>query len=251
MYLPSFESAPLFLLPSGPPTPSERFSLIDMPDMQDILYPLSRPPFTPSRSRRSGLLPKLWDVLTTPSRHERRKMGWPTLDADGNLLPLGGEEGELVEDEGCYDVVIQQPLMGKLDIISNVPSEVALQIFRILDLPSVLAAAVVSRLWYRFASDKTVWRQLFYRQLRWKVDPMLAPRKRISSRVSARVPASLYARWSRTSFHSAFSSVPSLELPTANLELDWLGLYKSRLEIDRRWLGAEPKMQRIAGHMDR
>jgi F-box and WD-40 domain protein 1/11 len=37
----------------------------------------------------------------------------------------------------------------------------------------------------------------------------------------------------------------------APLSLDWEELYKTRMELDRRWEKGEPKVMKITGHEDR
>ena len=43
-----------------------------------------------------GLLPRLWDVLSSPSKRHRHRY------TDYDDLPLDGEEGELIDDEACF-----------------------------------------------------------------------------------------------------------------------------------------------------
>jgi F-box and WD-40 domain protein 1/11 len=38
-------------------------------------------------------------MITTPKRKGKSKV---VYDADGELLPLDGEEGELIDDEACF-----------------------------------------------------------------------------------------------------------------------------------------------------
>jgi hypothetical protein len=46
-----------------------------------------------------GFLPRLLEMITTPKRKGKSKA---VYDADGELLPLDGEEGELIDDEACF-----------------------------------------------------------------------------------------------------------------------------------------------------
>lgn len=65
---------------------------------------------TPQNSKSMKcLLPRLWGALSSPTRKGRRKAGrrkpyaLPSNVSYADLLPLDGEEGELVdEDEACY-----------------------------------------------------------------------------------------------------------------------------------------------------
>lgn len=54
-----------------------------------------------SGSMGRGLLPRLLEMITTPSKSRKGKAR-ALVDADGELLPLDGEEGELIDDEGCF-----------------------------------------------------------------------------------------------------------------------------------------------------
>jgi F-box and WD-40 domain protein 1/11 len=47
------------------------------------------------------ILPRLLDSFGS-IRSRRKAKRQPLVDADGNLLPLDGEEGELVDDEACF-----------------------------------------------------------------------------------------------------------------------------------------------------
>ena len=233
---------------------SDPFSLIDAPgasDIHDISHP--SPPFQHVASappKKKPLLPRILDVVgfsTSSNKKDKGRLLWPTMDSDGTLLPLDGEEGELVEDEGCYDVVDRPSFvpLAKIDFIASLPPEIALHILRHLDLPAVLACLCVSPYWNHLASDKLVWRDLFYQQTRWKINNLLASRPRISSRSSSYSP--LYSRWTRNSL----LSIQSKDVPMPNLSLDWLQMYKTGVQLDRRWASAEPKVTRLSGHADR
>ncbi|KAF9516041.1 hypothetical protein BS47DRAFT_1376118 [Hydnum rufescens UP504] len=241
-------TSPTMNTPPQTPRLSDPFSLIEAPD-------ISTPPalyFPHAPLKKRPLLPRIWDaVLSTPSskKGKGRLLG-PTLDANGSPLPLDGEEGELIEDEGCFDVVAGPSFAppGKIDFIASLPPEVALHILRHLDLSAVLVSLTVSRYWNRLASDKLVWRDLFYQQSRWKVNNLLASRPRISSRSSSMIASrsSLYGRWARNSL----LSIQSRDVPVPDLSLDWLQMYKNRLQLDCRWASAEPKATRLSGHGD-
>ncbi len=46
-------------------------------------------------------------------------------------------------------------------------------------------------------------------------------------------------------------NVDGTAIDVAPLALDWKELYKTRRELDKRWVNGEPRMMRIAGHEDR
>lgn len=57
---------------------------------------------SPSKSRQR--MRKFWNVVKSPESSMRRRKGKQKalVDEYGNLLPLDGEEGELIDDEACY-----------------------------------------------------------------------------------------------------------------------------------------------------
>ena len=65
------------------------------------------------------ILPRLWDVLSSPGRKGKgkSKSGNTNFDFDGfsyeDLPPLDGEEGELIDDEACIiDVLDVRAVTG-------------------------------------------------------------------------------------------------------------------------------------------
>ncbi|OSC99657.1 WD40 repeat-like protein [Trametes coccinea BRFM310] len=232
----------------------------------------SASPLKPSRSLTigMGILPRIWDALRdgSPAKKGRRRPGIPSwrdagsdfdYHSDGsidyaNLQPLDGEEGELIDDEACF---IDVRAITGMDILSHLPTELALELLSYLDLPSILACLRVSKTWNRLARDNSVWRVLFSRKERdgWGVDLRRASR---ASSLSSPNP----------SLSASRSFVP------APLEIKWYDLYRTRTELDRRWsnypsagLSAdlsddamaeqkavpkvwEPQVMRISGHSD-
>ena len=152
--------------------------------------------------------------------------------------------------------------------MSFLPPEVALHLLSFLDLPSILACRSVCHKWRSLSSDSVVWRELFYAQQHdhgWRIDERKArrvvvertkTRRRLSSAPSIPPPlpspTSLSPSIPLGAVSSPLRKSTSLAAPTrAPLSLDWEELYKTRLELDRRWVKGEPKMMKIAGHEDR
>lgn len=215
-------------------------------------------------SRNLGLLPRLWDALreSSPTKKGKRRLDgavgdlWSEFGGNGyidyaNLPPLDGEEGELIDDEACF---IDVRAVTGLDIIANIPDELALHLLSFLDLPDIVACLRVSRTWRRLASDNAVWRSLFARK---RGSGWLLDLRRL------KYPALSNSRTmfpSRTLSHSRIIEVP------APLELDWYNLCKSRAELDQRWsanpytgrVGEDkenvrawkPRVRRMVGHTD-
>lgn len=173
------------------------------------------------------------------SSARRHSTLWP-VDYDiglGHWLPLDGEEGELVEDEGFLDSTIEPPPADhgipfpshstllpskKFDIVSHLPPELALHIFSyIVDLDSLASIARVSKYWNVLGSDTQIWRDMFMRRNgEWVINPTRAAvilkrqlktqqRVRMDSQASNATarssfisPAILYNRWGRNSLLS-------------------------------------------------
>jgi F-box and WD-40 domain protein 1/11 len=87
--------------------------------------------------------------------------------SSGELQPLDGEEGELIDDEACF---IDVRAVTGVDIISYLPPELSLYLLSFLDLPSILACLSVCKTWRALAGDNAVWRVLFERKEGWEVD---------------------------------------------------------------------------------
>ncbi|KAH9988085.1 WD40-repeat-containing domain protein, partial [Russula compacta] len=135
---------------------------------------------TPQNSKSMKcLLPRLWGALSSPTRKGRRKAGrrkpyaLPSNVSYADLLPLDGEEGELVdEDEACYVDSYDSPQSppNSTDFLTRLPPEIAVYILCFLDLSSVLACQSVSLRWNILANDNAVWRELFFRRQGWSVN---------------------------------------------------------------------------------
>ncbi|KLO12508.1 WD40 repeat-like protein [Schizopora paradoxa] len=174
---------------------------------------------TPSKVGKAAQ--RLWDALSSPvGKRRRTRFGNCSHVYDG--LPLDGEEGELV-DEAC--VIAIRPDTG-IDILGNLPPEVALLVFSFLDMPSVLACRTVCKYWSALSYDSIIWRELFYDR-GWRVDE-----KRVSASTN-----------SNSAKRTIFMHRPPLSL-------DWQHLYVSRLKLERCWNKGEPKATTIAGHED-
>src|SRR5258708_6764155 len=250
---------------------SDPFSLIEIMDARSRSSPLWIPPFRRvtiprlTEPKKKPLLPRLWQVMSNSSTSKKSKatVPWPEYDVNGSTFPLDGEEGELVEDEGCYESDVIQtaallaiPLPTRMDILYLLPPEVSFEIVSLLDLSSVLSASQVSKYWHLLATDRCVWGALFKGQTQWRLrDP--------STDVSLSPPILSHAknRLSRTSLACSRRSIPSLVSHHSNdslvrplrldLSVDWASLYRTRLELDRRWRTGDPKVTRLSVHTDR
>ncbi|KAG8887725.1 hypothetical protein FRB98_009109 [Tulasnella sp. 332] len=147
------------------------------------------------------------------------------FDAQSDLdLPLDGEEGELIDDEGCF--VDARETIG-MDIISYLPSELVLGIFVHLDVSSVIACSSVSKYWRVFALDAQVWKNLFMRNRGWRIRTVMPTASNTQLKTSERASATTPRN-------------------------HWISLYRSRRTLERRWADASYKPQEIKllGHSD-
>jgi len=206
----------------------------DLPDLDVVdgsfqAVPLSRTVTRPSSPdvaghnlpRPRGFIPRLWDAVRR-SRHKSSRF----ID-DGQ--PLDGEEGELIDDEACF--IDLDSFTTTVDIIARLPPELSIHLLSFLDLDSIIACLAVSRIWRVYSQDNAIWRGLFYRRTEWRLD---LSRARHSAATTRRV-----------------SYIPSISPELAPLSLDWWLLYKSRAQLENRWLQGKAKMTRVSGHSDR
>ncbi|KZT22279.1 WD40 repeat-like protein [Neolentinus lepideus HHB14362 ss-1] len=300
----AFSAVPRNLTVTRPssPVPTMDFSLISRPtsmvqangDDHQIDYfeyghdkscsffpsPSSRSRFdriSPCRSAK-GLLPRLWDALSSPGKKGKAKANYIITTFDySELPPLDGEEGELI-DEACY---IDALAVTGIDILSRLPPEIALYLLLFLDLPSILACLSVSKRWRTLAADNGVWKELFYQKAGWQIDldrawvrgwdgmrfvsnstpsivggwisrtPSFGGESRftVESRGRRRVTA-LLSPQPAISTSASFGSMTLAPGSLAPLSLDWRPLYKARLELEKRWVSGEPRVTRISGHTD-
>ena len=171
--------------------------------------------------RPKGFIPRLWDAL------RRSKVKTSRFIDDG--LPLDGEEGELIDDEACFIDV--DYFTATVDIVARLPPELSIHILSFLDLHSIIACLAVSRTWRIYAQDNAIWRGLFRLRTDWRLD---LSRARFSAAGTRRV-----------------SYVPSISPGIPSLSLDWWLLYRSRTQLENRWLQGKARMTRISGHSDR
>ncbi|EIN14477.1 WD40 repeat-like protein [Punctularia strigosozonata HHB-11173 SS5] len=231
---------------------------------------------TPSPSK--GALSRIWDAFASPARSSSRGRkgkgkGYRSFEETfdyRDMDPLDGEEGELI-DEACF---IDVKAVTGIDILSALPPELALNVLLHLDLPSIVACLSVSRTWRAFAEDNAVWRALFDARDGWRVDlsrwsktlvlaqsvPIVeagtvdCTHRRLSMRSMRSMGSSRTTKSSTTrriNYSLSFSKLPiSPEDIPAPLMIDWRKLFQSRLELDRRWASAEPRVLRLSGHSD-
>ncbi|EJD51811.1 WD40 repeat-like protein [Auricularia subglabra TFB-10046 SS5] len=220
------------------------------------------------------IFPRIWNSISAQRkdalgtiRSKRRSKRRPLVDEHGNLLPLDGEEGELIDDEACF-VEQVEPVPG-IDIISMLPVEIALYTLLFLDFQTLLNCHMVCRYWHQITSDNLVWRDLFYRQQGWRINRSIVDEELAmlaSPGASAEHPQIIGAapyeppsppRQPRVSIVQAnrrasilFEPATETKRPTHSLAMDWMALYKSRLALQRAWQAGQPQVSTITGHDD-
>ncbi|KAH7106847.1 WD40 repeat-like protein [Auriculariales sp. MPI-PUGE-AT-0066] len=252
----------------------ERMRVMRMANDVPSRTPL-QPQRTPNRSPKH-ILPRLLSFGSI--RAKRRSKRKAAVDEFGNLLPLGGEEGELVDDEACF-VEEVQPVLG-LDIISLLPVEISLYTLLFLEFTDLLKCQLVCRYWQQLANDNLIWRDLFYRNLGWRINRAVAG-EQLAALNSPTVPT--YPGLSalpRARSCDSFAQLPSLSSPRLRpprvsivhpsrrtsvlfepsapapvraprtLAMDWMSLYKARLNLQRNWQSGQPQVGKISGHDD-
>lgn len=85
----------------------------------NVSYGSSMPLSGSSPSSLKNVLPRLWDAISSPGRKGKGKASRSDSSFDfegcsyGDLPPLDGEEGELIDDEACLiDVIDVRAVTG-------------------------------------------------------------------------------------------------------------------------------------------
>ncbi|KAK7746115.1 hypothetical protein SLS62_009494 [Diatrype stigma] len=112
--------------------------------------------------------------------------------------------------------------VARIDFISQLPVELAIQVFAHLDASHLATASRVSKLWCEVIKDQHVWRQSFLRE-----------------------KAATYATTLPVQPGTGFG-VPSIR--SGN---DWKKIYRARQELDQRWkIGRRARAVYLNGHLD-
>ena len=193
-----------------------------VPPFLAVTRPSSPDMVNPTFPRPRGFIPRFWDAIRR-SKHKSSRFIY-----DGQ--PLDGEEGELIDDEACF--IDFDHFTTTTDIVARLPPELSILILSFLDLDAIVACRAVSRTWRVYAQDNAIWRGLFHRRTDWALD---LSRARFSAATTRRV----------SYIH------PSISPGLAPLSLDWWFLYKSRTQLENRWLQNKGKVTKISGHSDR
>jgi F-box and WD-40 domain protein 1/11 len=115
----------------------------------------------------------------------------------------------------------QDESINRVDFITTLPIELAIQILSHLDHRGLSQAALVSRDWLRISSTSHVWREAFCRE------------KSLTYAMSAPViPGTGFG------------------LPTVQPDKPWKDIYRVRHELEANWRGGKAKPVYLNGHLD-
>ncbi|ORY63392.1 WD40-repeat-containing domain protein [Pseudomassariella vexata] len=110
----------------------------------------------------------------------------------------------------------------RVDFISQLPLELAVQILAHLDARDLAVATRASKVWYEIAQDQHIWRQSFLRE-------------------------------KTTTFATSESIQPGvgLGIPAIQPENDWQKIYRAKHELERKWKeGNRARPIYLNGHLD-
>jgi F-box and WD-40 domain protein 1/11 len=111
--------------------------------------------------------------------------------------------------------------ISKVDFISRLPAELAIQILAFLDAATLATASRVSKGWYQAATNQHVWRESFLRE--------------------------------KTATYATSGPVKpgtGLGVPPIRPNNDWKEIYRVKQELDKRWKEGKARPVYLNGHSD-
>ncbi len=109
----------------------------------------------------------------------------------------------------------------KLDFISRLPMELAIQILAQLDAPTLITASRVCSDWYRVIKNQHIWRESFLRE--------------------------------KTTTYATSGPVKpgtGLGVPPVQPTNNWKDIYRAKTELDKRWKEGKARPVYLNGHTD-
>lgn len=115
----------------------------------------------------------------------------------------------------------QDANISRVDFVTRLPTELAIQVLSHLDCTALMTACRVSQAWREAVSNQHVWRESFLRE-------------------------------KTATYATSGPIVPGagLGVPEVKPTNDWREIYLAREELDRRWRRGEAKPVYLNGHMD-
>ncbi|KAI9314922.1 WD40-repeat-containing domain protein [Dichotomocladium elegans] len=106
----------------------------------------------------------------------------------------------------------------KIDLLGQLPVEIALYILLYCDFETVLALSLVSRKWYQLSQDSVLWRNLYLNHPYW--------------------PSSARHRKNKKLFQHN------------NSKVDYRAVYQQRFLLGKRWITGDKRVHTIVAHAD-
>jgi F-box and WD-40 domain protein 1/11 len=131
-----------------------------------------------------------------------------------------GEDLDSDVDVGSGVTPDESPII-KLDFISQLPLELAIQILSLLDAATLNTASRVCSNWYKVIKNRHIWRESFLRE--------------------------------KTTTYATSGPVKpgtGLGIPPVHPENDWREIYRVKTELDRRWREGKARPVYLNGHTD-
>lgn len=148
------------------------------------------------------------------------------LERTRHFLDIEDSQGDRESGVGIAVTVsnqsqYQDESINRLDFITALPVELAIQILSHLDHRGLAQAALVSRDWLRISSSSHVWREAFCRE-----------------------KSSTYTMSGPVIPGTGFG------LPTVQPDKPWKDIYRVRHELEANWRGGKAKPVYLNGHLD-
>ncbi|KAK3682222.1 WD40-repeat-containing domain protein [Podospora appendiculata] len=128
------------------------------------------------------------------------------VDSDVDVCAASGED--------VNDII-------KVDFISQLPAELAIQILALLDAATLATASRVSKNWFQVVKIQHIWRESFLRE-----------------------KTTTYAR------SGPVKPGTGLGVPTVRPDNNWKEIYRAKTELDKRWKEGKARPVYLHGHTD-
>ncbi|KAL2163990.1 hypothetical protein VTH06DRAFT_3204 [Thermothelomyces fergusii] len=191
------------------------------PDLEPIESPTfpipgsgEQPPIIP---RNTGAAARHAAAIACSGRH-----GCDTMDAAMPAEPCVPEYDEVDSDVDVgTSASSDETAIVKVDFISQLPLELAIQILSLLDAPTLHTASRVCSGWYHVIRNQHIWRESFLRE--------------------------------KTTTYATSGPVKpgaGLGVPPVRPANDWREIYRVRTELDRNWKEGKARPVYLNGHTD-